>query len=116
DFWAVFPTHVPSNNQLANMNIFVTGKNDSEVTVSCGTYTETKTVPANTVVVFNVPRGVSYIDNTDANTVLSNKGIRIKVSEGRPAVAVYAHVYAGARSAASLILPFDALGQKYYSM
>src|SRR5690606_19647744 len=66
DFWAVFPTHVPSNNQLANMNIFVTGKNDSEVTVSCGTYTETKTVPANTVVVFNVPRGVSYIDNTDA--------------------------------------------------
>ena len=116
DFWAVFPTHDPSNNQLANMNIFITSKRTSEVTVSCGTYSETQTIPANTVVVFAVPRAVSYIESGEANKNLTDRGIHIKVSAGKPAVAVYGHVYAGARSAASLIIPFEALGQKYYSM
>ena len=116
DFWAVFPTHDPSGNQLANMNIFITSKRASEVTVSCGAYTETKAIPANTVVVFAVPRANSYIETSDANRNLTNRGIHIKVTAGQPAVAVYAHVYAGARSAASLIIPFEALGQKYYSM
>ncbi len=116
DFWAVFPTHDPSSGQLANMNIFITSKTTSEVTVSCGSYTETKAIPANTVVVFAVPRANSYIESADANKNLTNRGIHVKVTAGKPPVAVYAHVYAGARSAASLILPFDALGQKYYSM
>lgn len=116
DFWAVFPTHDPSGNQLANMNIFITSKRTSQVTVSCGAYTETKAIPANTVVVFAVPRDDSYIETADANKNLTNRGIHIKVTAGQPAVAVYAHVYAGARSAASLIIPFEALGQKYYSM
>lgn len=116
DFWAVFPTHDPSGTQLANMNIFITSKRTSEVTVSCGTYTETKAIPANTVVVFAVPRANSYIETADANRNLTNRGIHVKVTAGQPAVAVYGHVYAGARSAASLIIPFEALGQKYYSM
>ena len=117
DFWAVFPTHDPSNAQsLANMNIFVTSKRTSEVTVSCGTYTETKEIPANTVVVFPVPRSVSYIKSAEANSNLINRGIHIKTTAGKPVVAVYGHVYAGARSAASLILPYEALGQKYFSM
>ncbi|MDQ8004140.1 MAG: PKD domain-containing protein [Pedobacter sp.] len=116
DFWAVFPTHDPSSGQLANMNIFITSKRTSEVTVSCGSYSETKQIPANTVVVFAVPRDVSYIQSSEANTNLTNRGIHIKTTAGMPAVAVYGHVYAGARSAASLILPYDALGQKYYSM
>ncbi len=117
DFWAVFPTHDPnSTSTLANMNIFITSKSISEVTVSCGTYSETKTIPANTSVPFAVPRDVSYIRTADANTKLPDRGIRIKVTPGKAPVAAYAHVYAGARSAATLLLPFEALGQKYYSM
>lgn len=117
DFWLAFPTHDPSSlTNLANMNIFVASKENSEVTVSCGTYTETKSVIANTITTFSVPRNVSYIDRTESNAVVSNKAIRVSVTAGKPKVAVYAHVFAGARSAASLILPIEALGQKYYSM
>lgn len=116
DFWIPFPTHDPNGSNLANMNVFVTCKTNSEVTVSCGTYTETKPIPANTIVTFSVPRANSYINTTEANTVISNRGIRVQTTVGKPNVAVYAHIYAGARSAASLILPKEALGQKYFSM
>ncbi len=117
DFWIPFPTHDPNGTaNLANLNVFVTCKTNSEVTVSCGTYTETKPILANTIVTFSVPRANSYISNTEGNTVLTNRAIHVVTTAGKPNVAVYAHIYAGARSAASLILPKEALGQKYYSM
>jgi gliding motility-associated-like protein len=116
EFWASFPSHDASNGSLANMNIFITSRSNSEVTVSCGAYTETKQIPANTAVPFTVPRNVSYIERAEANTNLQNRGIKVKVTQGRAPVAAYAHVYAGARSAATLLLPYEALGQKYYSM
>ncbi|NMN37296.1 PKD domain-containing protein [Pedobacter sp. SG918] len=118
DFWAVFPTHVPSGGFNGNIAIFVTSKSSSEVTVTCGSATPiTKTIPANTAVRFDVPRADAYIDRvTDANRVLTNRGIHIKVADGKPKVSVYAHIYGRARSAASLILPFETLGQTYYSM
>jgi gliding motility-associated-like protein len=117
DFWIPFPTHDPSAGDLANMNVFVTCKYDSEVTVSCGGfYSQTKTILANTIVAFDVPRNGSYINNTEGNSILTNRAIHVVTTIGKPNVAVYAHIYAGARSAASLILPKEALGQKYYSM
>ncbi|WP_316803007.1 PKD domain-containing protein [Pedobacter nototheniae] len=117
DFWAVFPTHVPSGTN-AEIAIFVTSKTSSEATVSCGTYTDTKLIPANTAVQFNVPRANAYIAFGEANssTPLVNRGIRIKVPNGKPKVSAYAHIYGNARSAASLILPYETLGQTYYSM
>ena len=117
EFWTVFPTHVPNPGSLATMNVNVTSKSNTEVTVSCGAYSETKQVPANTVVTFLVDRVQSYIDgNVDANRKLANKGIHIVVTPGKPKIVAYSHVFASARSAATLILPVEALGQKYYSM
>jgi len=123
DFWTVFPTHVPSRavngvvpyGQLA---VFVTSKSNSEVTVTCGNAAPvTKSIPANTAVRFDVPRANAYIDGQlEANQVLTNKGIHVKVTDGQPKVSVYTHIYGAARSAASLILPFETLGQTYYSM
>lgn len=124
EFWAVFPTHRPTGaNTLANITIYVTSKENSEVTVSCGTYTSgPKAIPANTSVPFEVPRNQAYIDETEsyptraiAASVLP-KGIHVKVTDNQPKVAAYAHIYAGRRSAASLLLPVEAAGQKYYSM
>jgi hypothetical protein len=40
----------------------------------------------------------------------------VQVDPGKPKVVVYGHIFAGARSAASLILPKEALGQQYFSM
>ncbi|RZK21253.1 MAG: PKD domain-containing protein [Pedobacter sp.] len=116
DFWAVFPTHVPSQNSLANIAVFVTSKFNTEVTVSCGISSETKVIPANTAVQFNVQRASAYINEYESNLNLSNKGIHIKVKDGMPKVSAYAHIWGRARSAASLILPFETLGQNYYSM
>ncbi|HMI05611.1 MAG TPA: PKD domain-containing protein [Pedobacter sp.] len=121
DFWAVFPSHDPSPSrdgpQLANITIYVTSKSESYVTVTCnGRPPQSRPIPPNTPVPFNVPRADAYIDYNEQNTNLVNRGIHIQVREGAPKVAVYAHIYAGARSAASLILPLESLGQKYYSM
>ncbi|RZL49348.1 MAG: PKD domain-containing protein [Pedobacter sp.] len=117
DFWLPFPTHDPSGaTNLANMVVSVACKKNSIVTVSCGSYTETQNIVANTIATFNVPRANSYINATEANTVLTNRAIHVVTAAGQPDVSVYAHVYASARSAASLILPKGSLGQKYYSM
>ncbi|MFW0717927.1 PKD domain-containing protein [Pedobacter sp. N23S346] len=115
DFWAVFPTHVQSGNEVANLNVFVTSKYDTEVTVTCGSFSSgVIAIPANTSVEIPVDRAASYVDVTD--TKLINRGIHIVVTPGKPKVSAYAHIYAGNRSAASLILPFVALGQKYFSV
>ncbi|RZL68303.1 MAG: hypothetical protein EOO93_03920 [Pedobacter sp.] len=116
EFWTVFPTHVPNPNSPATMNVNVTSRFNTRVTVSCGSYVDTKDVPANTVVTFLVDRPQSYIEITDGNRILNNRGIHIKVAEGMPKIVAYSHVFASARSAATLILPVDALGQKYFSM
>ncbi|RZM26331.1 MAG: PKD domain-containing protein [Pedobacter sp.] len=125
DFWAVFPSHDPSLDPvtrlpaLANITIYVTAKTASFVTVTCGSATPiSKSIPANTAVPFVVNRSQAYIDQTEANqdAPYNNRGIRIKVREGYAKVAVYAHIFAGFRSAASLILPVESLGQKYMSM
>lgn len=121
-FWAVFPSHDPSQTmngsfREAKITIYVTAKVKSEVTVTCnGNSLGPITIEPNKVKSFLVPRSDAYIDYSDRNKPLSNKGIFIKVSDGMPKVAVYAHISAGARSAASLILPLEALGQKYFSM
>ncbi|RBQ09083.1 PKD domain-containing protein [Pedobacter miscanthi] len=123
DFWTTFPTHVPAGATggvvpYGNIAIFVTSKATSEATVTCGNAAPvTKIIPANTAVRFDVPRADAYIDRiTDANRLLTNRGIHIKVTDGKPKVSVYAHIYGARRSAASLILPFETLGQTYYSM
>lgn len=120
EFWAVFPSHDPSDNRagsLANVKIYVNSRTGSEVTISCGSYQIPATViPANTPVGFVIPRPAAYIDAMESGRPLSNRGIRIQVTPGRGKVSVYQHIYAGARSAASLILPVAALGQTYFSM
>ncbi|KQR71302.1 PKD domain-containing protein [Pedobacter sp. Leaf176] len=116
NFWAVFPTHVPSGGALANIAVFVTSKSASEVTVSCGTWSETKAIVANTAIRFDIPRNSAYVDLSESNVNLVNRGIHIKVKDGMPKVSAYTHIYGNARSAASLILPYETLGQTYYSM
>ncbi|MHA4896143.1 PKD domain-containing protein [Pedobacter sp. PWIIR3] len=129
DFWAVFPTHDPAGaaadsvRNLAKIRIYITSKFGTEVYVTCrGTPVErtdgkkTPVIPANTPVSFDVPRRDAYISEMGGNRLLRGLGIHITVPAGKPKIAVYAHIFAGQRSAASLILPIESLGQEYYSM
>jgi gliding motility-associated-like protein len=124
DFWAVFPTHDPSTTpgnqpREANITIWITSKFQSQVTVTCNgnvVGTANTVIRANEPQAFNVPRNSAYIKFDEQNLLLSNRGIHVQVAPGNPKVAVYAHIFAGARSAASLILPYESLGQRYFSM
>jgi hypothetical protein len=121
DFWAVFPSHVAANfsgvRPLANYSIFITGNQASSGEVTVGTFRTTFVLSqANSVIEVQIPRAQAYIDEAEAGRVLSNRAIRVQVDPGKPKVVVYGHIFAGARSAASLILPKEALGQQYFSM
>ncbi len=121
DFWAVFPTHVPAfingTRPLARYSIFITGKQASSGTVTVGNSSQRFNLTAgNTVIEVPINRGDAYIDELESGRVLTNRAIRVQVDPGKPKVVVYGHIFAGARSAASLILPKEALGQQYFSM
>ncbi len=114
EFWVCFPDHVPSEDKLATMSLFITSKNNSSGVVSCGTYLVPFTITANTVKEILIPRNESFIGS--GSGISKNKGIRVKVDQGQAKVVVYAHVFAGFRSAATLVLPYEALGGKHFAM
>ncbi len=107
EFWACFPSHVPNTSSPAFLTVFITSKNNSSGVISCGTFSEQFAITANTVTSVNVPRNESYISG---NGVSINKGIKVIVNPGQPKVVVYAHVFAGKRSAATLVIPKQTLG------
>ncbi|MEJ6979020.1 PKD domain-containing protein [Pedobacter sp. P351] len=123
EFFAVFPTHVPSrangqNGQarLAAYSIFITSKQASSGVVTVGNFSQRFTILSNTVSEIVIDRSQAYIDESESNLVLANRAIHVLVDPGKPKVVVYGHIFAGARSAASLILPIEAMGQQYFSM
>ncbi len=116
EFYAVFPTHVESQRRLADYTIFITGKQDSKVIVSVGNFSQQFNTTANVVTPILIPRNAAYINDFEKNNVLSNRAIHVSVVPGQPKVVVYGHIFAGARSAASLILPIEAMGQQYFTM
>ncbi len=111
DFYLCFPAHVPSGSSLAQMYIFITSDKNSDGVVTYNGQTQNFTVTANTVTTVPINRGFAYIP--DGTGISVNKGIRVKVTDGRPPVVVYTQIYAAARTAASLVLPVNVLGRKY---
>lgn len=117
DFWAIFPTHVPVDpNSLANYSIFITAKKASSGIVTAGSFSKAFTVSPNLITEISIPRNEAYINANEAGMILPQRAIRVTVNKGEPKIVVYGHIFAGKRSAASLILPTEALGQKYFSI
>lgn len=121
EFWTAFPSHeadIDKNYNIlyANFSLFITSAGASSGIVTVGAFSQQFSVAANAVVEIQIPRSVAYIDYTNAGLPLSNRAIHILVDPGKPKIVVYAHIFAGQRSAASLILPKEALGTQYYSV
>jgi len=112
EFWLCFPSHVPSGANLAQMSLFITSDRNSSGVVSYNGQTANFTVVANTVTEVPIVRTAAYIADAESNAPV-NKGINVKVNPGQPAIVVYSHIYAGFRTAATLVLPVNVLGKKY---
>ncbi len=113
EFWLCFPAHVPSGSAIANMALFITSDKNSKGTISVNGYTTSFSVTANQISgPISVPYNYAYVAGAG---IYNNRGILVKVDDNQPAVVVFAHIYAGFRSEASLILPVNTLGRKYYS-
>jgi gliding motility-associated-like protein len=113
EFWLCFPAHVPSGNNLASLSVFITSKSNTSGTVSCGAFSQKFSVTANQVTEVVVDRFPSYLNGPG---VFINRGIKVLIDDGKPKAVVYGHVFAGLRSAATLVLPKLALGQKYFAI
>lgn len=113
EFWLCFPSHTPSSN-LGQMALFITSDKSSSGRITVGSYSINFNVTANQV---SGPLNIPYTQaHLNFNQVIqTGKGIHVKVDDGKPAVVVFAHIYAGFRSQASLILPVATLGRKYYA-
>src|SRR6185503_17483516 len=114
EFWLVFPSHLPSSG-LANMALFITSDKNSKGTISVNGFSTSFTVTANQIAgPIAIPYASAYVLDAESGFVV-NKGIHVLVDAGQPPVVVFAHIYAGFRSEASLILPVVTLGKKYFS-
>lgn len=116
DFYLCFPAHVPSSNN-ATLSIWITSDKASSgvVTMANLAFTQTFNIAANGLAEIQVPWTAAHISNAESNMVIK-KSIRIRTDAGKPAVVAYAQQWAGARSAATLLLPVNVLGKKYHSI
>ncbi len=123
EFWLCFPQHVPSGGNLATLSIFITSDRASSgiITMPNAAFTATFNIGANGIQEIQIPWNATiHISNaestTETTTQILKKAIHIKVDAGRPAVVAYAQQWAGARSAATLLLPNNVLGKKYHTI
>src|SRR5437868_4089374 len=119
DFYLCFPQHVPSGNSLATLSIYITSDRASTgtITMANGAFSSTFNINAgnNYIQEIQIPHATAHISNAESFLIIK-KSIRIKVDAGKPAVVAYAQQWGAARSAATLLLPVNVLGKKYYSM
>ena len=122
DFYVCFPTHVPSNT-ASKLSIWITSDKASSGTITMANFgfSATFNIAANGLAEINVPKNANtYITNGESTSGTSlqilKKSIHIQVDPGKPDVVAYAQQYGAARSAATLLLPSNVLGKKYYSI
>ncbi len=119
DFYLCFPQHVPSGNSLATLSIYITSDRASTgtITMGNGAFSATFNINAgnNYFQEIQIAHNLAHISNAESFTIIQ-KSIRIKVNAGQPAVVAYAQQWGAARSAATLLLPVNVLGKKYYSI
>ena len=116
EFWFCFPNHIQSGAVPGSMSIWITSDQASsgKITMTNGAFTANFTVAANGITSVNIPYAQAHISNAESNLVIQ-KSIRISVDPGQPDVVAYAQQYGAARSAATLLLPTNVLGKKYFA-
>ena len=114
-FWVPYGHHQGFNTNSQNMWLYLSAEDSANVTVRVnGTnWKRTYAIPANTVRVSDIMPKSGLIDARILNEGLYEHGISI--TSDVPIVA-YAHIYDGANSGASLLLPVGVYGYEYQSL
>ncbi len=121
EFWVVFPPHAPSNNNLAELSLYISSDKNTSGNIVINGDSIPFDIIAFTPKEFVLPRSTTYVSGAESaiddavsnKKIVVNKGIKVIVNQGKPGIVVYAHMYASARSAASIILPTSVLEKKY---
>lgn len=122
EFWVVFPPHQPSAvANLADLSLYISSDKNTSGHIVINGDSIAFNIIAFTPQEFVLPRSTTYVSGAESaiddpasnKKVVLNKGIKVIVAEGKPAIVVYAHMYASARSAASIILPTSVLERRY---
>ncbi|MCB0740587.1 MAG: PKD domain-containing protein, partial [Chitinophagaceae bacterium] len=117
DFWVCFPHHVPQNQgSPATLSIWITSDKASSGTITMpnGAFSATFNISANGLQEIQVPHSAAHISAAESGTII-NKSIHILTDPGKPPVVAYAQLWGAVRSAATLLLPKNVLGKKYYA-
>jgi gliding motility-associated-like protein len=120
DFYLCFPSHVPNSAAgIPTLSIYVTSDQASTgtITMGNGAFSSTFNLTAgnNFFQEITISSATAQILNAESN-VVGRKSIRVQTNPGQAPVVVYAQQWAGARSAATLVLPVNVLGKKYYAV
>ncbi len=121
DFWVAYGYHQimtnGANPNTQNMVLYFAAENAATVTVTIPGigYTQTYTVPANSVVTSAPIPKAAPLDArlTTESTVPENKGIHITSTTP---IVCYAHIYNENVSGASILFPTNTLGREYYTI
>ncbi|HMK05622.1 MAG TPA: IgGFc-binding protein, partial [Ferruginibacter sp.] len=107
---------------MAKLSIWITSDKASSgtITMANGAFSSTFNILANGLAEIPIPFNVAHItflESSNGTTInILKKSIRVKVDAGKPAVVAYVQEFGNARSTATLLLPVNVLGKKYYSM
>ncbi|MBO6514916.1 MAG: PKD domain-containing protein [Bacteroidia bacterium] len=110
EFWIGFPNHAEGTQ--AGLYLYITGDSSTSGTVSVPgqNWSTNFSVTANNLTLVAVPSSVAYMNCSDC---VEEKGIRVS---SQKKVVVYSHIYRRYRSDATLVLPTQTLGKRYYCM
>ena len=110
DFWVGHMGHIDGAGSNFKLYISSTVNTSGVVSVPLQGWSMPFTITANTFTIIQVPSATAYVGCSDC---IQQKGIHITSNDS---VAAYAHIYASARSDATLLLPTQVLGKEYYAM
>ena len=124
EFWLVFPPHQRSDNGTeAKLSVYISSDKASSGSIFVNGFKLSDfDIQPNETEEYVLDRSRTYITDLERanfgneNEIAEGKGIQVKVDDGKPPVVVYAHMYASARSAASIVLPTSVLQRKYIVM
>lgn len=109
DFWVVYAGHL--NGPGSSMFLYLTSEVSTTATVTLGNNTpQTVSIAANAVTVVPIDPNLAHVGTSE---VIEKKGIHVNAEKP---IVVYSHIFIGARSAASIVLPTTTMGREYYAM